>query len=224
MWTCCRQMACKRSAVAWNLAGLKCAAVVTASPAMASLAARFPLDTRWRIGHLGVIAAVAVYTEGEAWLGQLLRTLDHRRLVLGDLLAEQLPAISWQPPEATFLAWTPPPRPASHYRQAIGCLLDDRGRPSACLRRRVQRCRRSPVGLDYWITPGRASRLGSSLSDHFVRLPARTLPTRPPGGDDAAGRPRTLNSGCSATRTRSCAAKLAGFVTSQRTGYSSFTT
>ena len=44
-----------------------------------------------------------------------------------------------------------------------------------------------PVGLDYWITPGRASRLGSSLSDHFVRLPARTLPTRPPDGDDAAG-------------------------------------
>ena len=35
---------------AWNLAGLKCAAVVTASPAMASLMARFPPDTRWRIG------------------------------------------------------------------------------------------------------------------------------------------------------------------------------
>ncbi len=64
-----------------------------------------PPDTRWRIGHLGVIAAVAAYTEGESWPDQLLRTLDHRRLVLGDLLAEQLPAISWQPPEATFLAW-----------------------------------------------------------------------------------------------------------------------
>jgi cystathionine beta-lyase len=90
---------------AWNLAGLKCAAVVTASPAMASLVARFPPDTRWRIGHLGVIAAVAAYTEGEAWLDQLLRTLDHRRLVLGDLLAGRLPALRWQPPEATFLAW-----------------------------------------------------------------------------------------------------------------------
>jgi cystathionine beta-lyase len=71
----------------------------------ASIAARFPPDTRWRIGHLGVIATVAAYTEGEAWLDQLLRTLDHRRLVLGDLLAERLPAISWQAPEATFLAW-----------------------------------------------------------------------------------------------------------------------
>ena len=31
------------------------------------------------------------------------------------------------------------------------------------------------VGLDYWIWPGLTSRLGSSLSDHFGRLPARTL-------------------------------------------------
>ena len=90
---------------AWNLAGLKCAAVVTASPAMASLVARFPPDSRWRIGHLGVIATVAAFHEGEAWLDQLLRTLDHRRAVLGALLAERLPTVRWQPPEATFLAW-----------------------------------------------------------------------------------------------------------------------
>ena len=90
---------------AWNLAGLKCAAVVTASPAMASLVERFPPDSRWRVGHLGVIAAVAAYNDGEAWLDQLLRTLHHRRSVLGDQLAERLPGIRWQPPEATFLAW-----------------------------------------------------------------------------------------------------------------------
>jgi cysteine-S-conjugate beta-lyase len=90
---------------AWNLAGLKCAGVVTGAPAMAALADRFPPDARWRIGHLGVIAAIAAYTEGEAWLDQLLRTLDHRRSLLGDLLAERLPAVRWQPPEATFLAW-----------------------------------------------------------------------------------------------------------------------
>ena len=90
---------------AWNLAGLKCAAVVTASPAMAALVDRFPPDARWRIGHLGVVAAVAAYREGEAWLDQLLRTLDRRRTMLGELLAERLPAVRWQPPQATFLAW-----------------------------------------------------------------------------------------------------------------------
>jgi hypothetical protein len=39
-----------------------------------------------------------------------------------------------------------------------------------------------PVRLDYWIGSGRAGGLGSSLSDHFGRLPARTLPTRLPDG------------------------------------------
>jgi cystathionine beta-lyase len=90
---------------AWNLAGLKCAAVVTAAPRMAAVTGRFPADTRWRIGHFGVISAVAAFTAGEPWLDQLLRTLDHRRLLLGDLLGQRLPMLTWHPPEATFLAW-----------------------------------------------------------------------------------------------------------------------
>jgi cystathionine beta-lyase len=90
---------------AWNLAGLKCAAVVTAAPRMAAVTGRFPADTRWRIGHFGVISAVAAFTAGEPWLDQLLRTLDHRRLLLGDLLGQRLPMLGWHPPEATFLAW-----------------------------------------------------------------------------------------------------------------------
>ena len=61
---------------AWNLAGLKCAAVVTAAPRMAAVIDRFPADSRWRIGHFGVIAAVAAFTAGEPWLDQLLATLD----------------------------------------------------------------------------------------------------------------------------------------------------
>jgi cysteine-S-conjugate beta-lyase len=90
---------------AWNLAGLKCATVVTASPAMAALVDRFPPDTSWRVGHFGVLASVAAYTEGTPWLERLLATLDDRRALLGRLLAERLPRISWRPPEATFLAW-----------------------------------------------------------------------------------------------------------------------
>jgi cystathionine beta-lyase len=90
---------------AWNLAGLKCAAVVTAAPRMAAVTDRFPADTRWRIGHFGVISAVAAFTAGEPWLDQLLHTLDHRRLLLGDLLRQRLPMLTWHPPEATFLAW-----------------------------------------------------------------------------------------------------------------------
>ena len=39
-----------------------------------------------------------------------------------------------------------------------------------------------PVGLDYWITPGRAGGLGSSLGDHFGRLPACSLSAGLPDG------------------------------------------
>jgi cystathionine beta-lyase len=90
---------------AWNLAGLKCGSVVTASPAMAAVVDRFPPDTPWRVGHFGVLATVAAYTDGGPWLDRLLATLDDRRTLLGRLLAERLPTLSWRPPEATFLAW-----------------------------------------------------------------------------------------------------------------------
>jgi cystathionine beta-lyase len=90
---------------AWNLAGLKCAAVVTASPEMAAVVRRFPPDAKWRIGHFGVIATVAAFNDGVPWLDRLLVTLDHRRRLLGDLLRSRLPELSWQPPQATYLAW-----------------------------------------------------------------------------------------------------------------------
>lgn len=90
---------------AWNVAGLKCAAVVTQSPGMAAVVERFAPDIRWRTGHLGVIAAVAAYTEGGPWLDQLLLTLDERRSLLDRLLRERLPQVRWVPPQATYLAW-----------------------------------------------------------------------------------------------------------------------
>jgi len=90
---------------AWNLAGLKCAVAVTASPAMASVVSQFPPDTRWRTGHFGVIAAIAAFGGGEEWLDRLLITLSNRRRQLGALLAERLPDVTWRPPEATYLAW-----------------------------------------------------------------------------------------------------------------------
>jgi cystathionine beta-lyase len=90
---------------AFNLAGLKCAAVVTGSARMAQLVDRFPPDARWRTGHFGVIASIAAFTDGGDWLDQLLGTLDRRRAQLGALLVERLPQLSWVPPEATYLAW-----------------------------------------------------------------------------------------------------------------------
>ncbi|GAA3349219.1 aminotransferase class I/II-fold pyridoxal phosphate-dependent enzyme [Amorphoplanes nipponensis] len=90
---------------AFNLAGLKCAAIVTGGTALAAVVDRLPRDVRWRTGHLGVLATVAAYTEGDAWLDALLTELDARRTELGEQLRTRLPKIKWIPPEATYLAW-----------------------------------------------------------------------------------------------------------------------
>jgi cystathionine beta-lyase len=72
---------------------------------MAAAVAGLPPDGRWRVGHFGVLASVAALTDGEDWLDRLLLTLDRRRAQLGALLAQRLPAVTWHPPEATYLAW-----------------------------------------------------------------------------------------------------------------------
>jgi cystathionine beta-lyase len=72
---------------------------------MAQVVRRFPPDARWRTGHLGVIASVAAFRDGAAWLDRALTTLDARRAQLGDLLRDHLPMLTWHPPQATYLAW-----------------------------------------------------------------------------------------------------------------------
>jgi cysteine-S-conjugate beta-lyase len=65
---------------------------------------RLPADTRWRVGHPWVLASFAAFTDGEPWLDRLLATLVHRRDHVGDLLGTHVPSISWELPEAAFLA------------------------------------------------------------------------------------------------------------------------
>jgi cysteine-S-conjugate beta-lyase len=89
----------------WNLAGLKCAAIVPGSGRMRSLTEKLPVEMPLRIGHFGLLATVAAWTDGGPWLDELLVTLDDRRSLLGQLLAERLPSVSWHPPQATYLAW-----------------------------------------------------------------------------------------------------------------------
>jgi cystathionine beta-lyase len=90
---------------AWNLPGLKCAVVVTASDGMRTAVARMPAAVQYRSGNLGVLAAVAAFRDGLGWLDALLAHLDRNRRLLAGLLAESLPEVGYVPPEASFLAW-----------------------------------------------------------------------------------------------------------------------
>ncbi|MER7805074.1 aminotransferase class I/II-fold pyridoxal phosphate-dependent enzyme [Streptomyces parvulus] len=107
---------------AWNLAGLKCALVVAQGPRMRSLLKRLPPDTRWRAGHLGVLASTVAFREGRDWLTRLHETLDDRRALFTNLARTELAELDFTPPAATFLAWLAAPPGVSGERLADSVL------------------------------------------------------------------------------------------------------
>lgn len=99
-----RGIAFHSASKAFNVAGLGCAQIVTASPEAAAVVARLPHGAT-RCGHFGLIATVAAYCGGVAWLERVIAVLDHNRRLLSRLLEAQLPEVGFEPPEAGYLAW-----------------------------------------------------------------------------------------------------------------------
>lgn len=89
---------------AWNLAGLK-AALAIAGPEAAKDLARMPEEVSHGPSYLGLISHTAALREGGPWLDALLAGLDSNRHLLASLLAENLPEIGYELPQATFLSW-----------------------------------------------------------------------------------------------------------------------
>lgn len=91
---------------AFNLAGLKCALMVSADDSTSAVLRALPVEVEWRTGQLGLIAAVAAFgEESDEWLDGLLRTLDRNRALLRDLLDAHLPGAAYRMPDAGYLAW-----------------------------------------------------------------------------------------------------------------------
>jgi len=90
---------------AWNLAGLKCAVIVSGSSATKKMLDALPVELTERTGHLGAMANVAAFREGASWLDGLLRHLDRNRALMTELLGMYLPAVRYIPPQAGYLAW-----------------------------------------------------------------------------------------------------------------------
>ncbi|WP_328654944.1 pyridoxal phosphate-dependent aminotransferase [Micromonospora sp. NBC_00330] len=88
----------------WNLSGLR-GGLLVAGPAAAGDLARVPFGVSVGTSHLGVIAHTAAFRDGGEWLDALLTGLDDNRRLLAALLAEHLPAVRYQPGQATYLAW-----------------------------------------------------------------------------------------------------------------------
>jgi len=90
---------------AWNLAGLKCAQVVTSNHADAARWRALPFFKVAGPAPLGIAASIAAYRSGDPWRRELVAYLDGNRRLLGELLAAELPAVEYREPEATYLAW-----------------------------------------------------------------------------------------------------------------------
>lgn len=91
---------------AFNLAGLKCALMVTADAATAKVVNALPDEVEWRTGLFGAVAGVAAFApESDPWLDSLLATLDGNRRLLADLLTEHVPGARYRMPDAGYLAW-----------------------------------------------------------------------------------------------------------------------
>jgi cysteine-S-conjugate beta-lyase len=89
---------------AWNLSGLK-AALAVAGRQSADDLRRMPEEVSHGPSHVGVIAHTAAFRTGGDWLDALLQGLAANRTLLGELVAEHLPQVSFTPPQGTYLAW-----------------------------------------------------------------------------------------------------------------------
>ena len=90
---------------AWNLPGLKCAEVIlTSEPDRQAWEEMGPFASHGA-SNPGVVANIAAFRHGEAWLDEVLAYLDDSRQLLADLLGRHLPAVRYRPPDGTYLAW-----------------------------------------------------------------------------------------------------------------------
>ncbi len=90
---------------AFNTPGLHCGLVVAPDPRDLERLRSAPLPMNHSYSPLGMLAAVAAYTNGDDWVAALVQRLDEQRTLLATLLAERLPLARMRPLEATYLPW-----------------------------------------------------------------------------------------------------------------------
>jgi len=89
----------------WNIAGLKCAIIISQSAKMHEKLNELPPAMHYRASLLGAFATVAAFEKGELWLDTVLDQLDHNRMLIAQLIKEKIPAIGYTIPHCSYLAW-----------------------------------------------------------------------------------------------------------------------
>ena len=89
----------------WNIAGLKCAIIITQSEKMHEKLNELAPAMHYRASLLGAFATVAAFEKGEPWLDQAIVILDENRHLVANLIASRVPSIKYAMPHCSYLAW-----------------------------------------------------------------------------------------------------------------------
>lgn len=90
---------------AFNLAGLKCAMIITGSEPLKERINAMPISVGFRASLFGAVAATAALRDSRAWLDGCLKTLDDNRRLLRNLIDTKLPSVGYRIPDFGYLAW-----------------------------------------------------------------------------------------------------------------------
>ena len=89
----------------WNIAGLKCAILISQNAEMNSKLANLAPAMHYRASLLGGFATAVAFADCGVWLDTVIAQLDHNRHLIKKLLAEKLPTVRYHIPQNSYLAW-----------------------------------------------------------------------------------------------------------------------
>jgi cystathionine beta-lyase len=90
---------------AFNLAGLKCAMIITANEELKKHLERMPISVAFRASLFGAVAATAAFENSQDWLVETVQTLDENRKYLRSVIDSEFSMIRYREPDFGYLAW-----------------------------------------------------------------------------------------------------------------------
>lgn len=90
---------------AFNIAGAKCALMVTGGDRMTQLLHALPEEVAFRTSQLGLHANAAAFAHGAEWLASAVAAITASSDLLAAQLEQKLPGAVYRQPRASYLAW-----------------------------------------------------------------------------------------------------------------------
>ena len=93
------------SGKAFNLAGLKCALIITGSEELKQRINAMPESVSYRASIFGAVAATAGFSQSIDWLDGVIATLEENKVLIRNLIDSKIPSITYREPDFSYLAW-----------------------------------------------------------------------------------------------------------------------